>query len=106
MTLELLHQECAQGMVAERPAFEPIGRERRALALENGRGGRGEPIHWNLVGIVMPAAEIVFGKAGPFCRRRRQSGSQQGCEIERCHGYRLYAPSCPDLFRASTSVAS
>ena len=64
--LELLGQELAQRTVAERPAFEPVGRERRALALEHGGGGRDQAIDRKVLGIVVAADEVVSGKARPL----------------------------------------
>src|SRR5207237_301354 len=83
MLPELLDQECAQRSVAKRPAFKPVGRKRCALALENRGGGRDQVVDRRVIGIVMPAAEIVFGKPGPFWRGWRQSGGEERREIER-----------------------
>jgi len=70
--LELVCQELPQRTVAERPAREAVGRKRRAFAREHrGRGGN-ETIDRNVVGIVVAAGEIVFGKSRPLGCRRRQ----------------------------------
>jgi hypothetical protein len=72
-----------QRPVAERPARQPVGGERATLAPEHRRGRRNETIERQLLGIVVAADEIVFGKSGPFGRRRRQARPQQWREIER-----------------------
>src|SRR5262252_9787254 len=63
--LELVRQELPQRTVAERPALEAVGRKRRAFALEHRGRGRNETIDRNVVGIVVAAGKIVFGKPGP-----------------------------------------
>src|SRR5262249_6100331 len=85
--LELVRQKFPQRTVAERSALEAIGRKRRTFALEHRGRGRNETIDWNVVGIVVAAGEIVFGKPCPLGRRRRQRGCQQGREVERFGGH-------------------
>ena len=70
--LELADQELPQRTVAERPAREAVGRKRRAFAREHRGRGRNETVDRNVVGIVVAAGEIVFGKPGPLGCRRRQ----------------------------------
>ena len=47
----------------------------------------GIPLDRDVVGIVVAAGEIVFGKPGPLGRRRRQGGCQQRREVERSRGH-------------------
>ncbi len=97
--LELGGQELAQRAVAERSAFETVGRERRALAREHGGDGRDQAIDRNVLRVVVAADEVVLGEARPFGRRRRQSGRQHRCEVERPggHGCGLLSADCGRL---------
>ena len=48
-----------------------------------------------MIGVVVAADEIVFGRAGPFERRRRQPGRQQRREVERSHWIVIPLPGVP-----------
>jgi hypothetical protein len=58
-----------------------------ALAGEHIVGRFDQRVERQLVGIVVSADEIVFGKAAPFRRRRRQAGGEEWTEVERSHGH-------------------
>ena len=84
VALELGDQEFAQRPIAQRAAFEAVGRERAALAPEHGvrrldQVHRPEPGP----GSLWPPMKLYFGKPVPLRRRRRQSRRQQRGEIER-----------------------
>src|SRR5262249_23171703 len=86
-TLELAGQEFPQRTVAERPGGGAGGRELRASALEQGGIGRNETIDRHLIGIVVAADEVVFGKSRPLGCGRRQRWRQERREIEGCGGH-------------------
>ena len=93
VALEFCREEFAQGPIALRAAGKPVGRERLALALEHGVDRLDQAVDRNLVGIVVAADKTVFGKPRPSRRRRRQSGRQQGREIEAgCGGHWTFTP--------------
>jgi hypothetical protein len=68
---ELGDQELAQRPIAERAAFEAIGRKRPALAGEHCRRRGNQVIYRHMLGVVVPADEIVFRKSGVLHRRGR-----------------------------------
>ena len=82
VALEFPGEEFAQRPIALRAAGEAVGRERLALALQDGIDRLDQAIDRHLVGIVVAADETVFGEAGPFRRRRRQARRQQWREVE------------------------
>jgi hypothetical protein len=85
--LELVGQEFPQRTVAERPAVEAVGRERRAFPPQHSGGSRNETIDRNLVGIIVATDKVVFGKTYPLDCGRRQGWCQERREIERCGGH-------------------
>ena len=76
--LELLRQEFAQPPVAERAAVQAIGRERRAFARQHVVRGFDQSLDRNMIGIVVAADEIVFGKAVPFDGGGGRPGASSG----------------------------
>ncbi len=86
-------QELAQRPVALRPACKSIGRKRGAFTLEHRNGSRDQAIDRHLVGIVVPAGEIVAGKSSPSGSRRRQPGGQYGGEVESCGSHAAARPN-------------
>ena len=83
-----LAPEIAQRTVAERAALEAVGRERRALAREHRGRGRNQPPRPERARRRCCRRRSCTGKARPLGRRRRQSGGQQGREVERPGGHR------------------
>ena len=79
---ELLDQEFAQRQIALRTAFEPIGSERRCLALQHLARGGDEVIHRNAARIVVAADKVVLGKAVVLDGSRRQVGTEQRIVVD------------------------
>src|ERR1019366_6768434 len=88
IALEFCRQKLAQRTVTLRAAGEAVGRERSALAPENGGYGVDQTVDRNLVVVVVAADEAVFCKSRPLRCGRGQSRREQWCEVERCgsHG--------------------
>ena len=83
IALELLRQKFAQRPIAERPAGKAISGEVAAFARQHVVGRFDDGGERKLIRIVMAADEIIFRKAVPFSRRRRQVFGQKRREIER-----------------------
>ena len=89
---EFAGQKFAQATIAERTAGKPVSRQRAALARQHVVRRFDQRLERHLVGIVVAADEIVFGRAGPFGDRRRQAGREQRREIQYGHGHFSLCP--------------
>ena len=91
MVLELGREELAQRLVAQRPAVQAVGRERRALALQDRRRRVDQRLDGHVLGVVVAADEVVFREPVPLGGGSGRAGRQQGREIERSgHGRFLF----------------